>query len=380
MQKFRIFQFEKDRCVRFVIALVILGLFNYAVNMSLKYSGLFMDDLSTYNVYLNSGFWGYIWNTNASKFRPVSNLFMGIGFAVVQGRTEYLYWYDLFINFVAALVIWYIVGKLLKSKSNSVPIVAGVIYLVSRFSYYAMGQYFGVMETVSLIFSVLTLYHVLSYANFAYSGIMSHRSLIYATVFSILAVFSHERFMCLFMVIAFAALLTINKSELREKLLWLSIQFILLIVVVLIRQNLFSEQAWAGTGGTNMLETVNVKQIVQFFFCGLLYFIGINAGPAYLNGYDWHTVPVIIYLLNGVVAAIIIYIIVKAWFAKKENFVRPFLITVAFIGATLLVGCTTIRQEMRWLYVPYMGGLFYWFYVINRFLTQSHQPKVLFIK
>lgn len=352
-------QISINKIQKTLIAAFILALFNFAVNVGLKYKGLFMDDLSTWGIYLESGFWGYIWNTNAYKFRPVANLIMGIGFMLSGDHTEWLFWYGLFINLIAAMVIWYIVAKLLDDeKSYIAPIVAGIIYLSSRFAYYAVGQYFGVMETVSLIFAALTLYYSLTFLNKSFLGEISYKSLICATITSMLAVFSHERFICLFAVVAFSIVLA-NNLTLKMRGGGILVEVALMLAVLLIRQILFSGQAWAGTGGTNMLDTLDIWQIFVFFICGFLYFFGVNAGPAYLNGYDWHTVPVPIYLLNVLVVIIVVGIVVVALYLGRNSkgwiILKQILLAGVFICATLIVGCTTIRQEMRWLYVPYIG-------------------------
>lgn len=38
---------------------------------------------------------------------------------------------------------------------------------------------------------------------------------------------------------------------------------------------MFGNEALAGTGGTNMLDTINIVQIIKFFICGILYFLGL---------------------------------------------------------------------------------------------------------
>lgn len=49
---------------------------------------------------------------------------------------------------------------------------------------------------------------------------------------------------------------------------------------------MFGAEAWAGTGGINMLVALDINQVITFILQGCLYSFGINVGPAYLSGYS----------------------------------------------------------------------------------------------
>ncbi len=47
----------------------------------------------------------------------------------------------------------------------------------------------------------------------------------------------------------------------------------------------------AGTGGTQVAETLNIPQAIGFAFSQAAYIFGINAGPEHLNGCPWGQSP-----------------------------------------------------------------------------------------
>ncbi len=320
---------------------------NILLNYNNRFMGLYMDDLSCWTLFQEQGLLKFIWNTDAYKFRPVANGVMGIGFWLAGAHTNRLWYVTLFLNFIAAILIGYTAKFVSRNKGQYVPIAASTVYLVSRFAYYATGQYFGAMETLALIFSVLTLLF-----SFRYLDTQCIIDAFLATIMSILAFYSHERYICLFAVVALSVLLSYSKQNKHQTIGIIGIEIACLLGNWLLRVYMFGDEALAGTGGTNMLDAINIIQIIKFFLCGILYFFGINAGPEYLNGYGVH-VPIIA-IISTAIVVISFFVLVSVNRIKQIKW-KNVLLIIFFIIVTLAVGCTTIRQEMRWLYTPYIG-------------------------
>lgn len=126
----------------------------------------------------------------------------------------------------------------------------------------------------------------------------------------------------------------------------------------------------AGTGGTDVVETMSVKSVLGFVVSQLGYLFGINVGPEHLNGQHFSEAPVKILALVAV-ADLMLLVLVAAFFVKvirnKEGRVRRLqtaFLFVAFIGACIICSSVTIRVEMRWVYVSYAAALWFvsWMY------------------
>ena len=69
-----------------------------------------MDDLAYWKLFKSSSFIDFIFNTYAFKFRPVANLFLYIGFLIIDFfNNTYLAEYIIFFFFsVTSITIYYI--------------------------------------------------------------------------------------------------------------------------------------------------------------------------------------------------------------------------------------------------------------------------------
>lgn len=163
-----------------------------------------MDDLSLLNIWLNCGsnLWDFIWFDGAFKYRPVAYFFMRIGFAVVGSHTEFLWLWMLLVNFGTAVSIYRVYNSVIQNE-----LLAGLatcVYILARLGYYAYGQYFGIMEQIATLFVVLVLPEVLKAVSDSYSK----RHILLALILSVLATFTHERYMSLLVLVIIATLLT----------------------------------------------------------------------------------------------------------------------------------------------------------------------------
>lgn len=112
------------------------------------------------------------------------------------------------------------------------------------------------------------------------------------------------------------------------------------------------------------MKPYKTDDLFKHFISGVLYLLGENAGPAYLNGIEYGAVSKRIKSLNYIFVVIIFIITCLYVFsliknrAKKDEIKKQLklsLLIISFIALTLACSCATIRLEMRWVYTPYVG-------------------------
>lgn len=342
----------------------------YIVSSQQKIQSLFMDDLSMLRAWHDTGssLWHFIWYDGSFKFRPIANLLMGIGFSIVGSHTEYLWLWMLVINYTTVLTVFHIYKTVIHDEILAA--TGACVYALSRFGYYAYGQYFGIMEQTATMFAILTLLQVFEALTEAHSM----KNLMAALVFSSLATFTHERYLSLFVLVILSSVL--SSLPTKKKLISVCVFAVSLVAVLYSRSAMFGEQAWAGTGGTNMVSGLEISRVVTFILHGCLYLFGINVGPAYLSGFTYTDIPVGIWTLIGCVWAIILFCIVLG--LRNRHIIKnwkQYFIVVAYIGGTLIVSCTTIRLELRWLYSPFAGIILLWLMLLQGAFPQKMELK-----
>jgi hypothetical protein len=356
-----------------LITVSICGLFviNLLINGPIRLKAfIFADDLGTWNFFNSNrnNFFSFIFNTAANKFRPV---FYSAFFAILSliGNNIWLFGVFLLIfNFFIAIILFLLFCKI--SKNIIISLCLSIAFILSRFAYYDITQAIGLMEAMALLFSVFMLYLLWRYLNtekIKYFWI--------SVVVFLLLLLTHERFVTLLFLylVTFLFLKRTSKRILLFFISTLPIIFIwgLKIFVLQIRP-------LDGTGGTDILQTFNITNFLQFLLSGWQYLFGINAGPAYLNGISSESVPQNInhLILIGCFCLLFIFILFgllvlknrKIFFKKNIN---NFILFFSFIFLTLIAASVTFRLEMRWLYVPFVGLLFLLAYIFRVVLKQS---------
>ncbi|MDD4937787.1 MAG: hypothetical protein PHX34_02100 [Candidatus Shapirobacteria bacterium] len=373
---------SKNKWVRFfgvIICVVILFFINWKINGQIKLKTLVLDDLGTWNFFdtNRNNFWSYVLNTGANKFRPVFNIIFFYLFTFFGTNIKMFGLFNLLFSFLIAILLFFLFHKL--SKNGVISFCLSIVFIVSRFAYYDIGQALGVMEAMALFFSILLIYWVWKYFNteeikyFWFSWIMF-----------LMLIFTHERFVTLlglYFVLFF--ILGFNKC----KNIWLFLlsslpvvlNFYLKIFVLQIR-------SLDGTGGTNIIQTFDFFNFKELFFSGWLYLLGINAGPAYLNGIPKEAVPpninILIWIGIGcllLILGLFVLYLVKQNKKTLKKYLSNFILFFSFIFFTLIAASVTIRLEMRWLYVPLVGLFFLLAYIYRLIRKQNILVKIGFI-
>lgn len=341
-----------------------------AVCSQQKIQGLFMDDMLDWNAwYRYDSYWDYAWGMGAYKIRPVIGFLMGFGFLLAGPYTQLLWYWLVFVNYVTVLVIYHIFRALV--KADWLVLLASTVYVLSRFGYYAYGQYFGIMEQTATVFAALVLYQVLK----AIDSEKPDGHLLLATLFSVIAVFCHERYMALLVLVMIASVFI--RGSLKKRLLYLAGNILMLAAILVLRSAVFGDNAWAGTGGTDMVSNLDVVQVIKHIVKSILLLLGFNIHATYLGGYAWFDVPVVIYVINVIALGVMFYFFVSTLRNHKlKDIWKKYFLLIAFIGGTTVVCCTTIRLELRWLYTPFVGVLLLWQMLIEDGTVAESRPQI----
>lgn len=358
-----------------LVAFLLMG-FAFFVNRHMKLSGLYMDDLYQWWCYGEQSFREAVFTIGGSRFRFLYNLAVWVQMALFGPHVNWYVPFNILINTGIAFTMYRIGHQF--SRSTFVGILVGILYLVSRMSYYQIGQVLGLMESMALWMAIMILYLLFGYLN-RHDG-REYRRIYLASLLYVAVCFVHERYMVLFPL--FFIVLIFKKS--RDWKLWTAptLGFVLVQVV---RFLTIGTIAPAGTGGTEVTETLSVGSIIHFAFSQIAYIFGINAGPEHLNGQNFREAPLWVMLLIAV-ADLMLLILVIAFLMKMVSFKGKcisYLMTaflfVAFIGACIACSSVTIRVEMRWVYVSYSAALLFmaWMYGV---LTDGMADKGLWMQ
>ena len=180
-------------------------------------------------------------------------------------------------------------------------------------------------------------------------------------------------------------LLALMVKKCKKISLWFSV-LISFGMVQLIRAFTIGSVLPAGTGGTQVADTLNIPQAIKFAFSQAAYVFGVNAGLEHLNGCPWSESPM---WVKGLIAGAdaVLLIMVLAFLVrfitekqKEHRWVMLFntLLFVGFIALNIASSSVTIRVEMRWIYVSLAGALLFLSYIYGE-LTQGVK-KELYLK
>ena len=330
-----------------VIAALLLISFAFFINRGIKINGLYMDDLYLWSCYGEQTFRQFVIPLGSTRFRFVYYLAAWLEMMALGSHTEWFVPFNILLNSCIAYTI-YRFGKRL-SHRWFVGLGCGILYLLSRMSYYQISQVYGLMESMALWMAIGILYSLYHYL----SGEEQNDRHIWTAVGLYFSVcFVHERYMVLLPLFFIAFLM---KKE-KKVTYWLSITGAFL-AVQFIRFLTIGSISPAGTGGTTVADTFSIAQSIRYAFDQVLYIFGVNAGPDYLSGLSWSQSPswvrVLVMLANLSLVIMIAGFLIVLFKEREKLKVRLPIITLFFVFIALCIGSSsvTIRVETRWIYV-----------------------------
>ena len=308
-----------------------LMIFAFYVNRHIHIKALYMDDLYLFSFFREQDFFTFSFPIgNAVRFRPV---YWAISYIemVFVGNDPNRYWYfNVVLNGLLACFLCYFSWVVSKGK-KIVSFSLGILFLSAHFAYYQIAQALGILETLALGFSLITLYFLYLQLNEEKHFV---RNLVLSHLFFFLLVFTHERYIALlplFYVPLFfrrrvgkntAVKATStggnnaeteykgteqeksetrgNEAEKEKKKEGKNIVFTSCILFLLplaqaylfyaIRKFAIGSFIPKGTGGTEVTESFKLTDALQNAFAEVYYIFGFQKGPEYLNGIPWENV------------------------------------------------------------------------------------------
>ena len=308
-----------------------LMIFAFYVNRHIHIKALYMDDLYLFSFFREQDFFTFSFPIGeAVRFRPVYWALSYIEMVFV-GNDPNRYWYfNVALNGLLACFLCYFSWAVSKGK-KIVSFSLGIIFLSAHFAYYQIAQALGILETLAMGFSLITLYFLYLQLNEERHFV---RNLVLSHLFFFLLVFTHERYIALlplfYVPLFFRRRVGKNtavkatstggndaeteykgteqeKSETRgneagkeKKKEGKNIVFTSCILFLLplaqaylfyaIRKFAIGSFIPKGTGGTEVTESFKLTDALQNAFAEVYYIFGFQKGPEYLNGIPWENV------------------------------------------------------------------------------------------
>ncbi len=191
--------FEKMKEGLLIFA-VLLG-FGFFINQGVELKGLYMDDLYLWSCYGEQTFREFVFPIGGTRFRFIFYLAAWLEMFLLNGRVELMVPFNIVINAMIALSIYKISEKMSGGR-KIVSILMAIAYLTSRFSYYQIGQFYGLMESLGLWTALGALYY-----TWRYTKERNWTAMLMANVLYFAASFIHERYMVLVPVLLLGILM-----------------------------------------------------------------------------------------------------------------------------------------------------------------------------
>ncbi len=353
-----------------IVFLCLTG-FAFLINRHMEIKGLYMDDLYQWTCYFDQSFFPAVFTMGGTRFRVLYNLVSWIQMKLFGPHVGWYVPFNILLNSGIAFTLYRMARRF--SRSVYVGVVLSLIWLASRMSFYQIGQALGLMESMALWLAVGILYLLYGYLN-EQDG-KENRRFFLAAVMYVAICFVHERYMAL-LPLFFLVLLFRRAKEWK---LWLA-PLGGFAVVQLCRLVSIGTVSPAGTGGTDVADTLSVGSVLHFAMTQIAYRFGINAGPEHLNGQNFREAPLAVMLLIAVadlmLALLIVAFCIRLVQRRKKciGYLKTVALFVFFIGACIASSSVTIRVEMRWVYVSYAAALLFlaWIYGV---LTEGMAQK-----
>lgn len=314
----------------FAVSFLLIMGFAFYVNRHIHIKALYMDDLYLFSFFREQDFFTFSFPIgNAVRFRPVYWALSYIEMVFV-GNDPNRYWYfNVALNGLLACFLFYFSWVVSKGK-KLIPLFLSVVFLSAHFAYYQIAQALGILETLALGFSLVTLYFLYQELNEEKHFL---RNLVFSHLFFFLLIFTHERYIALlplfYVPLLFrgraekAKILTGGKNaghqgqtdrdragqdtveaewkereqkEEKKKIFFFTshLPYILPLAQAFlfyaIRKFAIGSFVPKGTGGTEVTESFKLTDALQNAFAEVYYIFGFQKGPEHLNGIPWEKV------------------------------------------------------------------------------------------
>ena len=136
-----------------IVAAVLLIAWTVFINRGIRISGLYMDDLKQWYLYDTQSFSEYIMPTGSPRFRPLFGLASWLEWSVIGNRVWMIVPINLVIVSVLAIICYIFISDI--SESRLIAFFSSFAIITSRFSYYEVSQFMGLLESMAMFFAII---------------------------------------------------------------------------------------------------------------------------------------------------------------------------------------------------------------------------------
>lgn len=352
--------------------LIVIGMlvaFAWFINSGIEIKGLYMDDLYLWSCYGEQSFLEYVFPIGGTRCRFIYYLAAWLEMALIGNRVSWFMPVNIIINSMVAVTVYFMAKNL--SRERLIGFLCGFMYLLSRMAYYQISQVWGLMETLALWLAISILYLLFRFLN--HSKTESYFT--WAVVLYFLVCFVHERYMVLLPIFFLVLLMKKNmkwKEWIKPILCFFLIQGVRFIAI--------GGLAPAGTGGTDVADTLSIREAAGYAIRQVAYVFGINAGPGHLNGQNVMDSPkwILGFLLVADLALVIMVVLFLVYIIRNKNnrtrHLSNSLLFIVFIAGCIASSSVTIRLELRWVYVSFTAALLYLAYIYGALTEEKKNP------
>ena len=402
-------EFEKRKDDLLVFAL-LLG-FGFFINRGVELKGLYMDDLYLWSCYGEQSFREFVFPMGGTRFRFVFYLAAWLELFFLGNHVTWMVPFNIVLNSIIAWSLYRIFVKVSGGR-KLVSLALAAAYLLSRMSYYQIGQFYGLMESLGLWAAVGLLYGVYVYVNEKRAS-----AYFWANGLYFLASFILERYMVLLPVLLLGLVFG-RWAGIREKrsLEWsagspeeeevrrdagrsrsrasrsgsprtgrsggpgtgrkpgvsssgasgwllLAVTVATAVLIQVIRLFTIGTLSPAGTGGTDVADTFKISDAIAHAWEQVAFVFGRNSGPDYLCIEPFAKAPSdirFLILASNAVLGLAVLIFLIGMIRDRGRVLahgRNLVLFLAFIALCIGSSSVTIRVEMRWVYVVYAAAL-----------------------
>lgn len=347
--------------------IIVLILVNYIWFKDFSKLVFSMDDpwvIDSFSDTTKSFFEQTFLNTGANRFRPIFSFFQYIELELFGKSYSNIVFFNIFFNGLIIITLYSIILNVTKSKF--LPFLVTLLYLTSRFSYYNITEFNGILESLSIFFLLMMIIFSIKFWMYR------NKSYYYAVLlFYFCIIFTHERYIVLAGFIIFM-LFMVNFLSIKQKIIYSFFPIIILIFNITIKKFVLALPFLVGTGSSHEMG-FQFKQSLIHYFQSLFNILGYSNGPLYLNGYTIEVMTKSEQICTGIILLLTVIIFLRFLYTniicKKENRINEIKIFLLFLSAILLIILSfslTIRVEQRWLYAPYVLYIIYFTYIVNK--------------
>ncbi len=301
-----------------------------------------------------------------NRWRPVFTVILTVAVWMFGESYTAYFWFNVALTTVVVLLVHAFALRL--SSSRVVALATALVVLTARFSYYQVTQVIGgPLEAVCLILLLLLLHALWSFEQ---SGRRAYLAL--SLSYFALLMHTHERYVVLAAVLV-AVILTSTRLTRTSRLWWAAACALPVVLSIAVRSTVLHIPLLVGTTSDSSLGFTPRTALV-YYAESVFQTIGLNIGPADLNGLTFSDLSIPWQVASVVVAGIVIMVVIEAFGRPVSGAQgwrgglghrRPLLAGTVLILVLILSFSITVQVEPRWFYAPFVVLMLMWAYSLS---------------